>query len=547
MAFAFSIQLNDPNHLPQDAAIVAGVRKAALDWGVYIAGLGSIDILVNIASLTPARASGGANTVVPWATDGSRTVYQDGTVAELRNGADPNGSTSDLTITIDPSYLQNELWLDPDPFHPSAIPLNRIDAGSVFRHELGHAFGIQGSRSSAGVLPSGAETTWDQLVQLNGDGSATFVGVNATAAYGGAVPVTTVQNGEQYFHLGNGTDAASSDLMNGIVFNRGVSYNITSLDVAILKDLGMPTLSPQNVAASDFNGDGRSDFLWQNADGTPAAWLINGTGLIAGANVGFNPGPAWHEKDAGDFNGDGKADILWQNDDGTPAVWLMNGLSIVSGANVVFNPGPDWHVIAAADFNGDGKGDILWQNTDGTPAIWLMNGLSLIAGAITDNPGPGWRVIAAGDFNGDGKDDLLLQNSNGQAGIWMMDGLAVTSKTTVGPNPSPAWQVQAAGDFNGDGFADILWQNVDGTPAIWFMSGRSLVAGNNVGFNPGPAWQVHAAADFNGDGKADIEWQNTDGTPAVWLMNGFNVVAGANIAFDPGPNWHLTPGHDVLA
>ena len=26
-----------------------------------------------------------------------------------------------------------------------------------------------------------------------------------------------------------------------------------------------------------------------------------------------------------DFDGNGKADILWQNTDGTPAVWLMDG------------------------------------------------------------------------------------------------------------------------------------------------------------------------------------------------------------------------------
>jgi FG-GAP-like repeat len=49
--------------------------------------------------------------------------------------------------------------------------------------------------------------------------------------------------------------------------------------------------------------------------------------------------------DAADFNGDGKADILWQNADGTPAVWLMNGLNVVSGANVGFDPGTNWHVI----------------------------------------------------------------------------------------------------------------------------------------------------------------------------------------------------------
>jgi hypothetical protein len=46
----------------------------------------------------------------------------------------------------------------------------------------------------------------------------------------------------------------------------------------------------------------------------------------------------------GDFNGDGKADILWQNTDGTSAVWLMNGTSLISGANVG-DPGSSWHVV----------------------------------------------------------------------------------------------------------------------------------------------------------------------------------------------------------
>ena len=72
---------------------------------------------------------------------------------------------------------------------------------------------------------------------------------------------------------------------------------------------------------------------------------MNGTSLISGQNVGFNPGPAWQIHGTGDYNGDGKADIEWQNTDGTPAVWLMNGTSLISGANVGFNPGAAWHVI----------------------------------------------------------------------------------------------------------------------------------------------------------------------------------------------------------
>jgi hypothetical protein len=97
--------------------------------------------------------------------------------------------------------------------------------------------------------------------------------------------------------------------------------------------------------AGDFNGDGKADILWQNTSGQAAVWQMDGHSLIAGANVGFNPGPAWQVHGTGDFNGDGKADIEWQNTDGTPAVWLMNGTSLISGSNVGFNPGSDWHVV----------------------------------------------------------------------------------------------------------------------------------------------------------------------------------------------------------
>jgi hypothetical protein len=60
---------------------------------------------------------------------------------------------------------------------------------------------------------------------------------------------------------------------------------------------------------------------------------------------GSYPGPTWHAKAAGDFNADGKADILWQNDNGAPAVWLMDGTGVASFGPVLPNPGSDWHVI----------------------------------------------------------------------------------------------------------------------------------------------------------------------------------------------------------
>ena len=56
-----------------------------------------------------------------------------------------------------------------------------------------------------------------------------------------------------------------------------------------------------------------------------------------------NPGASWHVIGPSDFNGDGMADIVWQNNDGTPAIWDMNGTSIIGGG-LLPNPGATWHV-----------------------------------------------------------------------------------------------------------------------------------------------------------------------------------------------------------
>jgi FG-GAP-like repeat len=222
-------------------------------------------------------------------------------------------------------------------------------------------------------------------------------------------------------------------------------------DVGSLADWGVQITYNIIVKPNDFDPNSRSDILWQQRDGTPGIWLMNGFNATsvgpAGPNAPwpFNPGPNWRVKDGGDFNDDGRADILWQNIDGTPAIWLMNGLTAVAMGNPGTNPGPNWQIKGAGDFNFDNKADILWQNSDGTPGIWLMSGLSVVASGIP------------------------------------------------GSNPGPSWQIKGIGDFNNDGRADILWQNSDGTPGIWFMNGLSLVASGVAGaFNPGPDWHIIA-------------------------------------------------------
>jgi hypothetical protein len=86
---------------------------------------------------------------------------------------------------------------------------------------------------------------------------------------------------------------------------------------------------------------------------------------------------------SGDFNGDGRSDILWQNNDGSVAIWEMNGTNVI-GSAVVVNQGPSWHVMGVGDYNNDGRSDILWQNE--------MNGTNLLTDVIIGSPGPTWHA-----------------------------------------------------------------------------------------------------------------------------------------------------------
>ena len=105
-------------------------------------------------------------------------------------------------------------------------------------------------------------------------------------------------------------------------------------------------------------------------------------------------GRAGRSRARGDFNGDGKSDILWQGSDGTPAIWLMDGTNAVTvGAVGPFNPGPSWQIKGTGDFNGDGKSDILWQGSDGTPAIWLMDGMNVMCAGCR-RPVQSWAELA---------------------------------------------------------------------------------------------------------------------------------------------------------
>jgi hypothetical protein len=63
--------------------------------------------------------------------------------------------------------------------------------------------------------------------------------------------VTTLKNGEQYAHFGNDMTHAGNDLMGGVNVYTGTVYEITDLDLAVLRDIGAPVKAPVEVLPAD--------------------------------------------------------------------------------------------------------------------------------------------------------------------------------------------------------------------------------------------------------------------------------------------------------
>jgi hypothetical protein len=206
------------------------------------------------------------------------------------------------------------------------------------------------------------------------------------------------------------------------------------------------------AATGDFNGDGKSDILWRNnASGVVEEWLMNGSTVSSMPNIAtVDPSSGWVIRGAADFNGDGKSDILWQNTgSGALQEWAMNGSSVTSIINLsTIAPATGWSLEGAGDFNGDGNSDLLWQNSNtGQVELWFMDGAGNVSSTpdiATVSPASGWDIEGTGDLNGDGRSDILWRNtSSGVVQAWFMNGTSFSS-ANIGSAPSN-WLALAGG------------------------------------------------------------------------------------------------------
>jgi chitodextrinase len=278
--------------------------------------------------------------------------------------------------------------------------------------------------------------------------------------------------------------ASTSFSHTGLTAGTTYNYRVSAYDAVPNHSAWTATVSatPRRRIRADFDGDGKTDILWRNADtGENYVYPMDGTTILPGEGYLRTVADAnWGVAGIGDFDGDGKHDILWRDAaSGENYLYLMNGTTIVSEGYLRTVADPNWRVAGVGDFDGDGKHDILWRNSaSGENYLYLMNGTTIVnEGYLRTMADQNWRVAGVGDFDGDAKADVAWRHATtGENYLYPMDG--TTIKPTEGYVRTVAdagWKIAAVGDYDGDGRSDLLWRNsATGENYLYPMDGTTI-------------------------------------------------------------------------
>ena len=150
-------------------------------------------------------------------------------------------------------------------------------------------------------------------------------------------------------------------------------------------NIGNPGRAGPSRRSAISTATGSATSCSRTSSGDYAIWDLNGTSIIGGGDHRQSGPGGWRFAAAGDFNGDGTTDILFQNASDVRGLGYRRRQD--HRRRHGGSPGSSWTFKGAGDFNGDGKSDLLFENTSGTYATWDLSGNTIVGGGTIGNPG----------------------------------------------------------------------------------------------------------------------------------------------------------------
>lgn len=285
---------------------------------------------------------------------------------------------------------------------------------------------------------------------------------------------------------------------------------------------------PTAIEAGDFNNDNKADLIVLGHNTSNFLVLLGtGTGTFATSFNGPLQGNSSFSDDlaAGDFNGDGKSDLaVIRGAANVIHVLQGNGNGNFSDYAVVSLPGVPGTIVVK-DLNGDSKPDIAASNgviennvrrMDVT--VFINNGAQGFNSGVS-YPTDGAGVLDTGDFNGDNHPDLAASSGS--------DGVIVLTNKGNGEFRAPVYFAGGSSvghlvvaDFNNDSKVDALFSQPGGGIGL---------ALNNFSF-PQPCLSVNdVIVTENDSGTVDANFTVTLSSPTeqVIRVNYFVMAVGS--------------------
>ena len=348
---------------------------------------------------------------------------------------------------------------------------------------------------------------------------------------------------------------------NGLTTNSAIPFNVkfpgggasfTSSLFSTHSDSSVGT-NPRSVALADFDGDGKSDFIYTNSNSPGNVTVLKNTSK--GKIIAFTTGIGYSNLNypiglaIADIDGDGKLDFAIANYyNNTVAIYRNSS----TNGNITFDPEIDITTVSnplylsLGDLDNDGRPDLVVSGNYQSSIISVLRNTSSIgniafATNVDYTTGSYPTVPLIADLNGDGLMDVAVANYYSSSisvlkNISTFGSISLASKTDYTSPGSP--ETLAVGDFDGDGKPDLVLSNYSNTTIsvyrnLYANSGDNFTASTfsaRTDFTVGSSGYGVAVSDLDGDGKPDIAVCNSSSSSISLLRNKSTT---GSISFDP--------------